>query len=115
MKTHSEWNNTGYNSAMNLRTPLRYPGGKRKLADFMARLISSNGLNGCDYVEPYAGGAGLAIELPKFRKVCAKSGEILQLRIGGPRAIPHQAIRHQRIQHHLRYGTGRRDALDIGG
>lgn len=63
MKTHSEWNNTGYNSAMNLRTPLRYPGGKRKLADFMARLISSNGLNGCDYVEPYAGGAGLAIEL----------------------------------------------------
>ena len=48
---------------MNLRTPLRYPGGKRKLADFMSRLISSNGLNGCDYAEPYAGGAGLAIEL----------------------------------------------------
>lgn len=48
---------------MNLRTPLRYPGGKRKLADFMDRLISSNGLKGCDYAELYAGGAGLAIEL----------------------------------------------------
>lgn len=48
---------------MNLRTPLRYPGGKRKLAGFMSRLILSNGLMGCDYAEPYAGGAGLAIEL----------------------------------------------------
>lgn len=48
---------------MNLRTPLRYPGGKRKLANFVDRLISSNGLTGCEYAEPYAGGAGLAVEL----------------------------------------------------
>ncbi len=48
---------------MNLRTPLRYPGGKRKLAAFMAKLISNNNLIGCDYAEPYAGGAGLAVEL----------------------------------------------------
>ena len=48
---------------MNLRTPLRYPGGKRKLANFVDRLISSNGLKGCEYAEPYAGGAGLAVEL----------------------------------------------------
>lgn len=48
---------------MNLRTPLRYPGGKRKLANFIVQLISVNRLHGCDYAEPYAGGAGLAIEL----------------------------------------------------
>ena len=46
-----------------LRTPLRYPGGKKRLANFVEFLISRNGLKGCDYVEPYAGGAGLAIEL----------------------------------------------------
>ena len=48
---------------MNLRTPLRYPGGKRKLANFVETLISCNDLSGCDYAEPYAGGAGLAMEL----------------------------------------------------
>ncbi len=48
---------------MSLRTPLRYPGGKRKLANFIEALISCNDLSGCDYAEPYAGGAGLAIEL----------------------------------------------------
>lgn len=48
---------------MNLRTPLRYPGGKRKLTNFVEQLISCNALTGCDYAEPYAGGAGLAMEL----------------------------------------------------
>lgn len=46
-----------------LKTPLRYPGGKRKLADFVQALLKKNRLIGCDYAEPYAGGAGLAIEL----------------------------------------------------
>lgn len=48
---------------MSLRTPLRYPGGKRKLANFVEALICHNKLSGCDYAEPYAGGAGLAVEL----------------------------------------------------
>lgn len=48
---------------MTLRTPLRYPGGKRKLANFIDLLITSNNLKGCDYAEPFTGGAGLAIEL----------------------------------------------------
>ena len=48
---------------MILRTPLRYPGGKRKLANFVETLITRNDLTGCDYAEPYAGGAGLAVEL----------------------------------------------------
>jgi DNA adenine methylase len=45
------------------KTPLRYPGGKQRLAPFVAEVISANNLSGCHYVEPYAGGAGVAIEL----------------------------------------------------
>ncbi len=51
--------------SMTLHTPLRYPGGKRKLSDFFERLLSDNGLLGGDYAEPFAGGAGLALELLK--------------------------------------------------
>lgn len=45
------------------KTPLRYPGGKQKLAPFVAELMIGNNLQGGHYVEPYAGGAGVAIEL----------------------------------------------------
>lgn len=44
-------------------TPLRYPGGKAKLAPFIKRLIQANDLLDGEYVEPYAGGAGIALEL----------------------------------------------------
>lgn len=44
-------------------TPLRYPGGKRKLIVFLKALFQENSLVGCSYVEPYAGGAGLALGL----------------------------------------------------
>ncbi|HSI48937.1 MAG TPA: DNA adenine methylase [Ideonella sp.] len=44
-------------------TPLRYPGGKQRLTPFILEILKSNDLIGCDYVEPYAGGAGVAIEL----------------------------------------------------
>lgn len=44
-------------------TPLRYPGGKGKLTEFLKDLIKINGLEGCTYVEPYAGGAGVALNL----------------------------------------------------
>ncbi|MDC9622409.1 DNA adenine methylase [Xenorhabdus sp. XENO-7] len=44
-------------------SPLRYPGGKTKLAPHIKSLISKNGLEGCEYVEPYAGGAGVALSL----------------------------------------------------
>lgn len=46
-----------------IKTLLRYPGGKQRLAPFVTSLIAENGLMGCDYVEPYAGGAGVAMEL----------------------------------------------------
>ena len=45
------------------RTPLRYPGGKRRLAPFINEILECNDLVGGHYVEPYAGGAGIAMEL----------------------------------------------------
>lgn len=45
------------------RTPLRYPGGKQRLWPFVAEILQTNALDGGDYVEPYAGGAGVAMEL----------------------------------------------------
>lgn len=44
-------------------SPLRYPGGKGKLARFIRSIIRSNGLSDGRYVEPYAGGAAIAWEL----------------------------------------------------
>lgn len=47
----------------NYYSPLRYPGGKSCLYPFFSRLFIENDLVGVDYVEPYAGGAGLALNL----------------------------------------------------
>lgn len=44
-------------------TPLRYPGGKSSLYPVVSRLIKYNGMNRSTYVEPFAGGAGLALKL----------------------------------------------------
>lgn len=44
-------------------TPLRYPGGKGKFAPFIKRVIEENNLLDGHYVEPFAGGAGVALEL----------------------------------------------------
>lgn len=43
-------------------SPLRYPGGKSQLYPFVEHLISTNKLSGT-YVEPFAGGAGIALKL----------------------------------------------------
>ena len=43
-------------------TPLRYPGGKAKFAPVIKHIIEKNNLHG-HYVEPYAGGAGVALDL----------------------------------------------------
>jgi DNA adenine methylase len=44
-------------------SPLRYPGGKGKLTDFIKLIFDRNSLGcGC-YVEPYAGGASVALSL----------------------------------------------------
>lgn len=44
-------------------SPLRYPGGKSKLYDFVLAILKENNLLGQTYFEPFAGGAGLALKL----------------------------------------------------
>ncbi len=44
-------------------TPLRYPGGKSAFAPFIKSLLEQNDLVGGHYLEPFAGGAGVAIDL----------------------------------------------------
>jgi DNA adenine methylase len=44
-------------------TPLRYPGGKSRLYLFIKQILQCNDLLGYTYIEPFAGGAGLAMKL----------------------------------------------------
>src|ERR1700693_4834443 len=44
-------------------TPLRYPGGKRRLASSVMRLLEYNGLKDIQYAEAYAGSGAIAIAL----------------------------------------------------
>ncbi|MCI0722876.1 MAG: DNA adenine methylase [Acidobacteria bacterium] len=50
-------------------SPLRYPGGKWRIASFFERLLGQNALHRPQYVEPYAGGASLALSLLLREKV----------------------------------------------
>ena len=56
---------------MKTSSPLRYPGGKASLSDFLRDIISHNNIEKCTYFELYAGGAGAALEL-LFSKVVDK-------------------------------------------
>lgn len=47
---------------MKFYSPLRYPGGKNKLAKFISLICEKNNING-HYIEPYAGGASVALFL----------------------------------------------------
>ncbi len=44
-------------------SPLRYPGGKNRLAGFIQLVIQNLGVQDCTYIEPFAGGAGVALSL----------------------------------------------------
>lgn len=44
-------------------SPLRYPGGKTQLSDFLKQLLKINELNDIIYAEPFAGGFGAGLEL----------------------------------------------------
>lgn len=44
-------------------TPLRYPGGKSQLLPLLAEILRANQLFHCTYIEPFAGGCGLALGL----------------------------------------------------
>jgi DNA adenine methylase len=44
-------------------SPLRYPGGKRRLVPYLAAALAENNLRPDLFVEPYAGGASVSLEL----------------------------------------------------
>ena len=44
-------------------SPLRYPGGKRRLSNYMKLVLQENSLLGAHYVEPYAGGCAVSLAL----------------------------------------------------
>lgn len=44
-------------------SPLRYPGGKSRLAEYLARLVNAQTPRPREYAEPFAGGAGAALRL----------------------------------------------------
>lgn len=48
---------------MSYLSPLRYPGGKRKLSKFVGDVVISNDIKGGTYVEPFVGGASVALYL----------------------------------------------------
>lgn len=52
-----------YIRSMPVYTPLRYPGGKKRLAPVVMRLLEANDLTDVVYAEPYAGGASIALAL----------------------------------------------------
>ncbi len=44
-------------------SPLRYPGGKGAVSNYIKLILLESGLFSCEYVEPYAGGASVALSL----------------------------------------------------
>jgi DNA adenine methylase len=50
-------------------SPLRYPGGKSQMTNFVEQLLLYNNIANATYIEPFAGGAGIAIELLLKNKV----------------------------------------------
>ena len=54
-------------------SPLRYPGGKGRLAPYITRLIAAQPVRPSSYAEPFAGGAGAALRLlvdEEVRSIC---------------------------------------------
>ncbi len=51
------------NQTRRFPSPLRYPGGKGSVTNFIKLVLLENDLLGAEYVEPYAGGASVALSL----------------------------------------------------
>lgn len=54
---------------MRTSSPLRYPGGKGKLTEFVSHIIAINNIKNSIYCEPFCGGSGVAINLLLDKKV----------------------------------------------
>nr|DAS13661.1 MAG TPA: DNA adenine methylase [Caudoviricetes sp.] len=52
-----------------INSPLRYPGGKGKLTEFVSHIIAINNIKNPIYCEPFCGGSGVAINLLLNKKV----------------------------------------------
>ncbi|WP_378955430.1 DNA adenine methylase [Pelosinus sp. sgz500959] len=48
---------------LSLASPLRYPGSKASLCEYVSNLLQDNYLEGCSIIEPYAGSAIISLEL----------------------------------------------------
>lgn len=49
-----------------LRSPLRYPGSKRRLASYVRQMLDLNNCRPSLYVEPFAGGASVGLQLMQY-------------------------------------------------
>lgn len=49
--------------AVSILSPLRYPGGKRRLSGYIAEALRINGVRPRLFVEPFAGGASVSLQL----------------------------------------------------
>lgn len=49
--------------------PLRYPGAKRSLVNYIDALLEANHLEGCTFFEPYAGSAAVGLELLQHGRI----------------------------------------------
>lgn len=49
--------------AMKTYSPLRYPGGKNQLTKYVEKLIEEKGVKNSTYIEPFCGGAAVALSL----------------------------------------------------
>lgn len=52
-----------HRSEASILSPLRYPGGKRRLSGYIAECLRLNGLRPKLFVEPFAGGASVSLQL----------------------------------------------------
>src|ERR1700690_988003 len=52
-----------------IRSPLRYPGSKRRLAKYVREVLKLNNLRPSLYVEPFVGGASVGLQLLQYNLV----------------------------------------------
>ena len=67
---------------MSILSPLRYPGGKSKISNFFKQFVKDNGLLDGVYVEPYAGGASVALSLSMSARLSSMLRTVLSMPFG---------------------------------
>ena len=71
------------NKSLKNYSPLRYPGGKTKISPFVKLLIKQTNIANPIYVEPFAGGAGVALRrMEKAKANLFETEQKIFIRIG---------------------------------